>query len=164
MGHVWHDNVEALAAYLDCYRKSTRFVAVSGGWDPLHVGHVRHLRAAAILGDSLLVIVNGDDFLLAKKGYAFMPLAERMEIVAALAGVCHVVSFWDGSMNVAGALSTIRPHVFAKGGDRSNPEEIDPAERQICRKIGCDIAYGVGGSTKPQSSSRLVEKACRAGV
>ena len=176
MAQTWH-NIEKLAEYLrECREYVPGFddalgiceyevVAASGGWDPLHFAHVRHLQAAAKLGNTLVVIVNGDGFLTRKKGYVFMQLWERMEIMAALRCVSHVVPWDDGTQTVAGALAILRPNIFAKGGDRSSPEAMDPTELAVCRTVGCRVEYGVGGRDKPQSSGRLVEDARRhAGV
>jgi cytidyltransferase-like protein len=129
-------------------------VCTSGGFDPLHCGHVRGIREAAGLAKFLLVIVNGDGFLNRKKGFAFMPHQERMEIVNAIRGVRFVVPWDDGTQTVCGALEIIRPKIFAKGGDRiagNVPEE------ETCKRIGCKIVYGVGGG-KIQSSQALTEK------
>jgi len=139
-------------------RPSVPVVATSGGFDPLHAGHVRCLRASALLkrGGYLVVIVNSDPFLLRKKGYVFMPLAERMEIIDAISGVDYVISWDDGGQYVTGALEMLRPTIFAKGGDRSSPEVVP--EFQLCQKIGCQVKFGVGGTDKVQSSSELVKK------
>ena len=90
-----------------------RIIAVSGGFDPLHVGHVRMMQAAAALGTKLVVIVNRDEFLLKKKGYVFMPLDERMEMARAIKGVDEVVAAIDTDQTVCETLRLIKPHVFA---------------------------------------------------
>lgn len=133
-----------------------RVVAVSGGFDPLHVGHVRMIRAAAALGTRLVVIVNGDDFLMRKKGYAFMPLAERMEILGALRDVDEVVAAVDRDQTVRETLRLVRPHIFANGGDRR--AEADIPEASVCGELGIEMVFNVGGG-KVQSSSELVERA-----
>lgn len=155
---IWGD-IHELAADLKQRRQlGYRIVVTSMPADPLHVGHLRCLQASIGFG-LLTVIVNSDRFLVAKKGYAFMPLAERMEIVASLAGVYGVVSWDDGNQDVAMALEILRPHVFTKGGDRSRIEALARSEVKACRKIGCHIELGVGGADKPQSSSQLVLRA-----
>jgi len=126
-------------------------VAVSGGFDPIHVGHVRYLLAARALGEELVAIVNGDGFLEQKKGRAFMPLADRMEIINALACV-DIVCAWDG-FTVDGALEILRPEVFAKGGDRT--DETNIPEWETCHRLGIRVATGTGGG-KVQSSSDLL--------
>jgi D-beta-D-heptose 7-phosphate kinase/D-beta-D-heptose 1-phosphate adenosyltransferase len=101
----------------------------------------------------LVVIVNGDGFLTRKKGFAFMPEAERSEIIAGIAGVDAVVIWDDGTQFVTGALDILRPIVFAKGGDRDSASNVP--EFELCEKIGCKVIFGVGGG-KIQSSSELV--------
>lgn len=103
-----------------------------------------------------VVIVNGDGFLKRKKGYAFMSLEERMELVAALRGVDYVVPWDDGSQFVTGAIEIIKPNIFAKGGDRSTIENVP--EYDACVRVGCHVVFGIGGNTKAQSSSELVQK------
>jgi D-beta-D-heptose 7-phosphate kinase/D-beta-D-heptose 1-phosphate adenosyltransferase len=134
-------------------------VSTSGGFDPLHVGHLRCIQAASMLKGQnglFVVIVNGDGFLKRKKGYVFMPLDERMELVASMRGVDYVVPWDDGSQFVTGAIEIIKPNIFAKGGDRSTAENVP--EFDTCIKLGCAVVFGIGGHVKVQSSSDLVEK------
>ncbi len=133
-----------------------RIVAVSGGFDPMHIGHVRMIREAKSLGTRLVVIVNGDDFLVRKKGYAFMPLAERMEIVRALRDVDEVVAAVDADQTVCETLRRVKPHVFANGGDRRDVADIP--EAAVCADLGIEMVFNVGGG-KVQSSSDLVRHA-----
>ena len=135
-----------------------RVVAVSGGFDPLHVGHLRMIQAAAKLGTRLVVIVNDDDFLVRKKGYAFMPLAERMEIVRGLRDVDDVVAAVDRDQTVCETLRLVKPHVFANGGDRRDAADIP--ETVVCRELGIEMVFNVGGG-KVQSSSELVQRSGR---
>lgn len=147
------------AAHRARHGASAPLVMTSGGFDPLHVGHLRCLQAAALLKGNqglFVVVVNGDGFLQRKKGYAFMPLEERMELVAALRGVDYVVPWDDGGQRVDGAIELIRPNVFAKGGDRSTVENVP--EHDTCARVGCFVVFGIGGSTKAQSSSELVNR------
>lgn len=133
-----------------------RVVATSGGFDPLHAGHVRCLLEARKLGDRLVVIVNGDGFLQRKKGYVAMPLAERLEMIAAIRGVDAVMAWDDGTQTVCGALEILRPHVFAKGGDRNSPDNVP--EFEVCRRIGCEVKFGVGGYEKANSSQAVARR------
>ncbi|MCK9355808.1 MAG: adenylyltransferase/cytidyltransferase family protein, partial [Dehalococcoidia bacterium] len=116
-----------------------RIVAVSGGFDPLHVGHVRMMQAAAALGTKLVVIVNGDEFLKRKKGFVFMPLAERMEMVRAIRGVDEVVAAVDTDQTVCETLRLVKPHVFANGGDRKDAAGIP--EAGVCRELGIEMVF-----------------------
>jgi D-beta-D-heptose 7-phosphate kinase/D-beta-D-heptose 1-phosphate adenosyltransferase len=131
-------------------------VATSGGFDPLHVGHLRSLVAARELGRTLLVIANADRYLLAKKGYVFMPHAERMEILDALRCVDFVLPFDDGTPTVSAAVRAIRPEVFAKGISLPDPTLLP--EWESCREVGCRVVLDVGGG-KTRSSSEMVERA-----
>ncbi|MDD5726362.1 MAG: adenylyltransferase/cytidyltransferase family protein [Patescibacteria group bacterium] len=131
-------------------------VATSGGFDPLHVGHLRCILEAKKLGGTLVVIVNGDGFLMRKKRYQFMPCEDRMEIIDGIRGVDYVVDWDDGSQFVSKAIELIKPNIFAKGGDRAEPKDIP--EWDICQQVGCQVVFGVGGG-KIRSSSELVEQA-----
>lgn len=130
-------------------------VAVSGGFDPIHIGHVRMIQAAAKLGD-VIVIANSDDWLLRKKGYVFMQYEERREILNSIKGVYDVVEAKDADNTVCASLLFLRPDVFANGGDR---KEGNIPEYQLCEDMGIKMEFGIGGSDKPQSSSWLVKKA-----
>jgi D-beta-D-heptose 7-phosphate kinase/D-beta-D-heptose 1-phosphate adenosyltransferase len=101
----------------------------------------------------VVAIVNADGFLLRKKGYAFMPLNERLEIIAGVEGVDYVVPWDDDSQTVVGALSILQPIAFTKGGDRDAAANVP--EFDLCEKIGCEVIFNVGGG-KIQSSSSLV--------
>ncbi len=134
-------------------------VAVSGGFDPIHVGHIRLFRKAKRLGDELVVILNNDNWLKEKKGFVFMPQHERREVIKSINGVDRVVLTKHpknpSDMSVCGELLEIKPHVFANGGDRnkSNIPEVD-----VCRSIGCTMIFNIGQGGKVQSSSWLLKK------
>ncbi|MCI0479926.1 adenylyltransferase/cytidyltransferase family protein [Candidatus Uhrbacteria bacterium] len=131
-------------------------VAVSGGFDPIHVGHVRMIREAAALGDELVVILNNDHWLRRKKGQVFMNERERKEVIEAIAGVRRVVLTSHGpdgeDMSVCAELREVRPHIFANGGDRK-PGNVP--EDAVCEALGIRMAYGIGHGGKVQSSSWL---------
>jgi cytidyltransferase-like protein len=118
-------------------------VAVSGAFDPIHVGHVRYIREAAKLGDRLVVILNGDDFLLRKKGFVFMSFAERKEILENIKGVDRVIASIDDDQTVRRTLRLLKPAIFAKGGD-SAPGNIPEVE--TCKELGCQVVVNVGGA------------------
>lgn len=129
-------------------------VAVSGGFDPVHIGHIRSVTEAKKLGDELVVILTRDDQLIRKKGYCFIPYEERKEIMESIVGVDRVVPNIDDDITSNKSLEYYRPDIFAKGGDRTE-DNMPEIEKVLCEKIGCRIVYGVGGA-KIQSSSSLV--------
>lgn len=152
------ESVEDLRTHADIYNE--RLIVTSGGFDPMHVGHLRCLIESAELvrkvggKTKLAVIVNGDGFLLRKKGYAFMPEAERIEIIAGVNGVDYVVPWDDGSQTVTEALRVLKPFAFTKGGDRDAAANVP--EFDLCEQMGTQVIFGVGGG-KIQSSSDLVK-------
>ena len=132
-------------------RKKT--VAVSGGFDPIHVGHIRMIREAAEHGD-VIVIANSDEWLLRKKGYVFMPWKERAEIIQSIKGVAAVFQADDDDDTVTESLLRLKPDIFANGGDR---KQQNTPEMKVCDDIGIEMLWNVGGG-KIQSSSELVAK------
>lgn len=154
---------------MECMKKGIgkdgeKVVAVSGGFDPIHVGHVRMLRAAKALGTRLVVIMNNDHWLRAKKGFVFMPEEERKELIEALACVDEVVLTGhmpdDPDRSVVKALAKVRPHVFANGGDRKS--ETDIPEAIFCRDEDIEMVFNVGHGGKVSSSSDLAKSAAEA--
>jgi len=142
-------------------------VAVSGGFDPLHIGHVRMFEQARALGDELVVILNNDNWLRAKKGFAFMPERERKEVIEALRVVDRVVLTThkphDRDMSVSRALRAVRPHIFANGGDRNEANAADPRsslykDLGTCKALNIEMVFNVGKGGKIQSSSWLLKK------
>lgn len=138
--------------------KKKIIVAVSGGFDPLHLGHLNLFREAKKLGDELVVILNNDNWLKAKKGYVFLPQKERKALIAAIRWVDRVILTRHPpnpkDMSVSKELLRLKPDIFANGGDRTKK---NIPEIEICRKIGCKMVFGVGGK-KIQSSSWLIKK------
>ena len=145
-------------------KKELKWVAVSGGFDPLHIGHVRMFRAAKKLGDKLVVILNNDNWLRSKKGFVFMPQHERKELIEAFAAVDRVVYTKHKKnpkdMSVARDLKELRPNIFANGGDRK-PGNLRPVESIVCKEIGCKEMFNVGAGGKVQSSSWMISAAHR---
>lgn len=144
-----------------------RVVAVSGGFDPIHIGHVRMFQEAKRLGDELVVILNNDHWLTDKKGAPFMPEHERKEIIEAIKGVDRVVltdhTPGDPDRSVCRALRALQPDVFANGGDRK-PDDVPVPEVGVCEELGIEMVYNVGHGGKVQSSSWLIKKASEKGV
>ena len=133
-------------------------VAVSGGFDPIHIGHIRMFNEAKALGDKLVVIINNDNWIKQKKGKVFMPDTERKEVIEALQAVDEVVltDHQPGceDMSVCDALKKVRPDIFANGGDRfadNVPEAI------VCDEMDCQTIFNIGHGGKIQSSSWLIK-------
>ena len=139
--------------------KKKKIVAVSGGFDPIHVGHVRLFRRAKALGDTLVVILNNDNWLKKKKGYVFMPEHERKELIEAIDAVDMVVVSKHGpepeDMSVCAELAELKPHVFANGGDRTHD---NIPEVPLCNSISCEMIFNIGDGGKVQSSSWLLKR------
>lgn len=134
-----------------------KIAIVSGGFDPLHSGHIAYIEAAAKMGDELWVCLNSDEWLTAKKGKAFMSFKERKAVLEALKYVNKVIAFDDSNGSCSKGLELIalqNPHaklIFCNGGDRNNtniPEIIIP---------GIEFAFGVGGEHKENSSSSILK-------
>lgn len=134
-------------------------VCISGGMDPIHIGHIHYIQEAAKLGDELTVILNSDRFLMNKKGYVFMDFSERKELLESIKGVDRVFQCIDLDDTVCKSLAVLRPDIFCKGGADRGPGQVP--EEGVCKEIGIKLLYGVGGVDKPQSSSWLVERAAR---
>jgi cytidyltransferase-like protein len=134
-----------------------KIVLVTGGFDPIHSGHIAYFKAARTLGDMLIVGLNSDAWLTRKKGRPFMPLQERMAIVGNLAVVDQVVTYDDDDGSSCNAIRLVRSQypdaeiVFANGGDRT--------QENIPEMIFDDVefVFGVGGEDKKNSSSWILE-------
>jgi len=135
---------------------SRKIIAVSGGFDPIHVGHVRMILDAGTYGD-VIIILNTDEWLMRKKGYTFMNWEERAEILRSIRGVMNVVAAKDDDNTVCETLRNLKVDIdlntFANGGDRvtSNTPEMD-----TCKDLGISLLWNCGGG-KIQSSSSLVD-------
>tara|TARA_R110000824_G_scaffold56144_3_gene153971 strand:- start:996 stop:1499 length:504 start_codon:yes stop_codon:yes gene_type:complete len=128
-------------------------VMVSGGFDPVHAGHIRMIRDASNFGD-VIVVANSDQWLFRKKGFVFMSFEQRAEILNAIKGVILVDSVDDTDGTVCEAIRRHKPIYFANGGDRSrtNTPEVD-----VCNELEIKLLWGVGGDKKLASSSDLIE-------
>jgi len=129
-------------------------VMVSGGFDPVHVGHIRMILEAAKYGD-VIVIANTDNWLHRKKGFVFMEWDRRAEILNALKGVILVDSVDDSDGTVCEAIRRIKPTYFANGGDRG---KHNTPEQQVCEELGIQMLWGIGGNYKADASSDLVDR------
>jgi len=133
-------------------------VLVTGGFDPIHSGHIAYLKAAAALGGFLVVGVNSDEWLCRKKGKAFLPISERRAILNSIRYVDMIVTFDDSDGSAKDAIREVRKYfpdfhiVFANGGDRTdkNIPEMDIADDNV------SFQFGVGGEDKKNSSSWIL--------
>ena len=136
-------------------------VLVSGGFDPVHVGHIRMILEASSLGDIVIIGVNSDEWLCRKKGYIFMPQEERIEVVRSIKGVRHVLEFNDEDNSANNLIKIVRNDwpsatiAFANGGDRT--QENIP-EIEVAKETDVELIWNIGGR-KIQSSSELVSGA-----
>jgi len=135
-----------------------RVVLVTGGFDPLHSGHIEYFKAAHQLGDMLVVGVNSDAWLKRKKGRAFMPSKERIAIIENLKMVSHCILFDDDTGSAIEAIRNVKmmyPNsqiIFANGGDRTPDNIPEMSESDVT------FEFGVGGEDKKNSSSWILEE------
>ena len=129
-----------------------KVVAVSGYFDPLHVGHIELFKLSRALGDKLVVIMNNDKQAVLKKGKPFMIEGERKKILEELRDVDEVFVSVDEGRDVCNSLREVKPDIFANGGDRLNNEI---PEAVVCEELGIEIVDGLGD--KIQSSSDLIK-------
>jgi cytidyltransferase-like protein len=133
-----------------------RIVCTSGGYDPVHPGHLSCILESKRFGDTVVVIVNGDGFLTRKKGKPFQDLETRCRIMSYARGADIVVPFEiENDQTVREALRRLQPHVFTKGGDRCSPETIP--EWDVCQELGITVETGIG-EPKNWSSSEFLAK------
>jgi cytidyltransferase-like protein len=140
--------------------EKTPTIMVSGGLDPLHIGHLSLLRDAARLGH-VIIALNSDAWLIRKKGYYLLPWAQRKEILSALSFVHRVVPVDDEDNTVSEAIERERPDYFANGGDR---EKGNVPEIPTCERIGTQLIWGMGGKDKLAASSDLFWNAVKMAI
>lgn len=147
----WGAEIISIDDFVKLRPKLGKIVATSGGFDPIHPGHISCIIRSKEYGDTLVVIVNGDAFLTAKKGKPFQNLETRSLIVSGIAGVDYVIPFEiEGDQTVSKALEAIKPHIFTKGGDRVDKETLP--EWSVCKANNIEIVFGVGEDKKWSSS------------
>jgi len=152
----WGARIVSLEEFSKLRPKLGKIVATSGGYDPIHPGHISCIVESKKYGDTLVVIVNGDAFLTAKKGRPFQNLETRSLIVSGIAGVDYVVPFEiKNDQTVNKALEIIKPHIFTKGGDRVDKASLP--EWDVCERNNIKIVFGVGEDKKWSSSWFLKE-------
>lgn len=143
---------------------------VSGGFDPLHAGHIRYIQGAARISDcgKTVLILNSDKWLIKKKGYVFQNFMVRREILEELKSVKCIIPQIDDDMTVSktleylGAIYNSHSLVFCKGGDRVPGENVP--EELVCERLGIRVLGGIGGYNKVDSSRELVKRVAEHGV
>lgn len=141
-------------------KQMTKVVIVTGGFDPVHSGHIAYIKAARQLGDYLVVGLNSDEWLTRKKGRAFMPWQERAAVISELKDVGRVINFDDSDGTARDTIRKVRnifadaQIIFANGGDRTkeNIPEMDTDDTNI------EFVFGVGGEDKKNSSSWILKE------
>ena len=151
MSKGWGAEIVSLEEFKKLRPNMGKIVATSGGFDPIHPGHISLIIQSKKYGDTLVVIVNGDQFLTTKKGRPFQNLETRSLIVSGIKYVDYVVPFEiKDDMSVNKALEIIKPHVYTKGGDTVDPTTI--REWDVCQENGTEVVFGVGEDKKWSSS------------
>ncbi|HVS78674.1 MAG TPA: adenylyltransferase/cytidyltransferase family protein [Candidatus Saccharimonadales bacterium] len=151
MSKTWGAPIVSFAEFEKLRPKLGKIVATSGGYDPIHPGHISLIIESRKYGDTVVVIVNSDEFLKAKKGKPFQNLETRCLIVSGIKEVDYVVpAITETDMSVNKALEAIRPHVYTKGGDTIDPSTI--REWDVCQKHNIKVVFGVGENKQWSSS------------
>ncbi len=134
-------------------------IIVSGFFNPLHGGHLDMIEAGAKLGDKLIVIVNNDAQQVLKKGKVILTAENRARLIGALRDVDEVLIAIDDDPTVIKSLEVVAQKypddelVFANGGDRDSEKAIP--EGDVCRQYDIEMIFGVGGTEKADSSTRI---------
>jgi cytidyltransferase-like protein len=141
--------------------KKYDYALVSGGFDPVHIGHLRMFRDATRLSDKVILLLNNDEWLIEKKGKPFMNENQRKEILDEFISIKEVIIQTSSEKSSSRAIEEfVKNHpnkniCYCNGGDRSNAESI--REASICNKLGVNLEFGVGGEEKVESSSQLTK-------
>ena len=117
-------------------------VMISGGFDPIHIGHVRLIREAAKYGN-VIVAMNSDEWIFRQKGFNSIGFKERKEFLMSIKGVIDVVSVNDQDGTVCTALIEHKPNYFANGGPRN---ENNTPEKVVCEELGIEMLWGIGST------------------
>jgi cytidyltransferase-like protein len=139
--------------------EQSSIICLSGGFDPVHIGHIQMIENAKMCGDIVIVGVNSDDWLTRKKGAPFMPFKERLVIIGAFSAVDYAIAFDDSDNTANELIKDVRMKYpnhkvyFGNGGDRVDG---NTPEMETCEQLGVKMLWGIGGG-KVQSSSELLQ-------
>tara|TARA_B100001250_G_scaffold407367_1_gene427998 strand:+ start:1605 stop:2051 length:447 start_codon:yes stop_codon:yes gene_type:complete len=145
---------------MDGDQKMANIILVSGGFDPIHSGHIKLINEANKYGD-VVVLLNSDEWLKNKKGKAFLPMSERKIIMQNIKGVIDVIEFDDSDQTCIDGIKIAKSRFknnfikFANGGDRNN--DTTP-EKEFCENNNIETLFGIGGTNKSNSSSWILSK------
>ena len=145
---------------MDGDQKMANIILVSGGFDPIHSGHIKLINEANKYGD-VVVLLNSDEWLKNKKGKAFLPISERKIIMQNIKGVIDVIEFDDSDQTCIDGIKIAKSRFknnlikFANGGDRNN--DTTP-EKEFCENNNIETLFGIGGTNKSDSSSWILSK------
>ncbi len=137
------------------------YYIVSGGFDPIHEGHIELIKASAVASDGVIVLVNSDEWLRRKKGKNFQDFYTRKTICENFKGVIEAMGFDDSDNSACDGIRKVRAKypdvhlVFANGGDR---RKDNIPETEVCKECQIDLAFGVGGDNKANSSSSILKR------
>ncbi|MDR2723757.1 MAG: adenylyltransferase/cytidyltransferase family protein [Holosporaceae bacterium] len=139
----------------------SKYYIVSGGFDPIHEGHIEMIKAASQRSDGVILLLNSDEWLCRKKGKNFMSYQTREVICFNIKGVIDVLDFDDSDNSACGGIRKAKmkyPNddlIFANGGDRT---KANIPELAVCQEYGVSLEFGVGGDFKANSSSWILSK------
>ena len=139
-----------------------KVVITSGFFNPLHGGHLDLIQSASAMGDKLIVSVNNDSQQMIKKGKIILDEQNRLRLIKALKGVDEAIltvdkdnTYQTETLDMLGKKYPNDELIFAKGGDRSSEDSMPEPELAVCKRHGIKIVFGVGGSEKVDSSTRI---------
>ena len=137
------------------------YYIVSGGFDPIHEGHIEMIKSSSDISDGVIILANSDEWLIRKKGKNFYQLKTRLAILKNLKGVIDVIEFDDSDDSASDGIRKVRKKypneklVFANGGDR---RKDNIREDRVCAELNVEKVFGIGGDYKANSSSWILKK------